>query len=116
MNRRRTLLIALAASALPVPFKTFAQQPGKIWRVGFLGHRSRPDSLDSDIYGAFPRGMRELGYLEGKDLEIQWRYSEGKPERLLVETTDCNGSEAVIDECRLSAKKRPVVVTFQFVV
>src|SRR6188768_2004424 len=53
MSNRRNLIVALGASALLVPFGSFAQQQGKVWRVGFIGHRSRPDSLDSDIYGAF---------------------------------------------------------------
>jgi putative ABC transport system substrate-binding protein len=82
MSNRRKLILALGVNALLVPFGSFAQQQGRVWRVGFIGHRSRPDSLDSDIYGALPRGMRELGYVEGKNLEILWRYSEGKAERL----------------------------------
>ena len=82
MITRRNFLVTLAASTLAAPLNSFAQQPGKIWRVGFLAARSRPDQLDSDMYGAFPRGMRELGYIEGKNLEIQWRYAEGKSERL----------------------------------
>jgi len=82
MNNRRKLVMALGAGALAVPFTTFSQQQGKVWRVGFLSLRSRPDSLDSDMFGAFPRGMRDMGYVEGKNLEIQWRYAEGKFERL----------------------------------
>jgi putative ABC transport system substrate-binding protein len=82
MNNRRKLIVALGASALATPLASFAQQQGKIWRVGFLSFRGRPDSLDADPLGGFPRGMRELGYIEGKNLEIQWRYAEGKSERL----------------------------------
>jgi len=79
MSNRRKLILALGVSAVSGPFTSFAQQ---VWRIGFLSARSRPDVLDSDMFGAFPRGMRELGYIEGKNLEIQWRYGEGKPERL----------------------------------
>jgi putative ABC transport system substrate-binding protein len=82
MNNRRKLVIALGASALTAPLVSFAQQQGKVWRVGFLSLRARPDSFDSDIYGAFSRGMRELGYIEGKNLAIEWRFTEGKDERL----------------------------------
>ena len=82
MNNRRKLIVALGAGALAAPFGSFAQQQGKVWRVGFLAQRSRPASLDSDIYGAFPRGMRELGYVEGKNLVIEWRFADGKVERL----------------------------------
>jgi putative ABC transport system substrate-binding protein len=82
MNNRRRLLVALGAGALGAPLACFAQQPGKVWRVGFLSARSRPVSLDSDEYGGFPQGMRELGYVEGKNLLIEWRYAEGKYERL----------------------------------
>jgi putative ABC transport system substrate-binding protein len=82
MNSRRKLLVALGACALAAPLFSFAQQQGKVWRVGFLSQRGRPDSLDSDVFGAFPRGMRELGYVEGKNLVIEWRFADGKVERL----------------------------------
>ena len=82
MNTRRKLIIALGTSALAAPFGPFAQQQGKVWRVGFLSGRSRPASLDSDIFGAFSNGMRELGYVEGKNLVIEWRFAEGMYERL----------------------------------
>jgi ABC-type uncharacterized transport system substrate-binding protein len=81
MNPRRKLLIMLGASALAAPLRSFAQQQGKVWRVGFLAGR-RPVSLDTDNYGAFPRGMRELGYVEGKNLVIEWRFADGQYERL----------------------------------
>jgi putative ABC transport system substrate-binding protein len=82
MNTRRKLLIALGAGALVVPLASFAQQQNKIWRVGFLAGR-HVDFLDSDYnYGPFRQGMRELGYVEGKNLVIEWRSAEGKNERL----------------------------------
>jgi hypothetical protein len=66
MNNRRKLLIALGAGALAGPFGSAAQQQGKVWRVGALVVRGRPESLDSDAMGAFVPGMRDLGYVEGK--------------------------------------------------
>jgi putative ABC transport system substrate-binding protein len=81
MNNRRKLLIMLGAGALAAPLGSFAQQQGKIWRVGFLSLR-RPASLNSDFYGAFLQGMRDLGYVEGKNLVIEWRFADGKLERL----------------------------------
>ncbi len=82
MNNRRKLVIALGASALTAPLGSFAQQKGKVWRVGFLWLRARPDSLDSENPGVFRRGMRELGYVEGKNLVIEWRFADGNAERL----------------------------------
>jgi putative ABC transport system substrate-binding protein len=67
---------------LAAPLLAFAQQPGKIWRVGFLAVPGRPDFLDTHAYGGFPRGMREMGYVEGKNLVIEWRFADNKPERL----------------------------------
>jgi putative ABC transport system substrate-binding protein len=78
VNTRRKLLIALGASALAAPLVSFAQQQGKVWRVGFLAQNVRPDSLDSHYYGGFLRGMRELGYVEGTNLVIEWRFSADK--------------------------------------
>jgi putative ABC transport system substrate-binding protein len=80
MNKRRKLLVAIGASGL-VPLSTLAQQ-GKVWRVGFMASRHL-DFVDSDYnYGPFRQGMRELGYVEGKNLIIEWRSAEGKLEHL----------------------------------
>ena len=82
MTTRRELLIAISAGVLVVPLHASAQQRNKIWRVGFLAQR-HIDLVDTDYYyGPFRQGMRELGYIEGKNLLIEWRSAEGKPERL----------------------------------
>ena len=83
MNNRRKIIVALGMGALAAPFRSFAQQQGKVWRVGVLSARSRPDSIDADAYGAFRRGMRELGYIEGKNLAITWLFADGKFERAI---------------------------------
>jgi putative ABC transport system substrate-binding protein len=74
MNRRDTVFALLALGAAPLV--SHAQPQGKIWRVGFLTQRRRPDSIDADFIGGFPRGMRELGYIEGKNLLIEWRFDD----------------------------------------
>jgi len=79
MNRRNTLFALLVLGLAPLV--SHAQQQDKVWRVGFLTQRRRPDSIDSDFIGAFPRGMRELGYVEGKNLVIEWRFDD-RSERL----------------------------------
>ena len=82
MTTRRKLFVALGAGALAAPLAAFAQQQGKIWRVGLLAQR-HVDFVDADyIYGPFRQGMRELGYVEGRNLVIEWRSAEGKSERL----------------------------------
>ena len=82
MNNRRKLLVTLGAGALAfaAPPGSFGQQQGKVWRVGILSPTSA--SLSSPNTGAFLKGMRELGYVEGKNLVIEWRFADGKLERL----------------------------------
>ena len=81
MNRRDTVLALLALGAAPLAAS--AQQAGKIWRIGYLaqGHNVFPDSNYSGP-GVFRQAMRELGYVEGKNLLIEWRSAEGESERL----------------------------------
>ncbi|MGH9427116.1 MAG: ABC transporter substrate-binding protein, partial [Terriglobia bacterium] len=55
-----------------------AQQPKKVPRIGFLTTVSL--STISARVEAFRQGLRELGYVEGKNIVIEWRYAEGKPE------------------------------------
>ena len=82
MITRRTLITAFGAGAFTAPLALLAQQQNKVWRVGFLSAR-HVDFVDSDYYyGPFRQGMRELGYVEGKNLVIEWRSAEGNNERL----------------------------------
>jgi putative ABC transport system substrate-binding protein len=81
MNNRRKLIVGLGAGALASPFACFSQQKAKVWRVGFLAARHL-GPLESDPFGAFSRGMHDLGYIEGKNLTIEWLSAEGKYERL----------------------------------
>ena len=57
-----------------------AQQPAKIPRIGFLSVAS-PSSMSARVE-AFHQGLRELGYVEGKNIAIEYRYAEGKLDRL----------------------------------
>ncbi len=80
MNARRRLVLALMAGALTAPFASFAQQPTKSARIGFLAPTS-PQVLSTRLQ-AFRDGLRELGYVEGKNLQLEVRWGEGKLERL----------------------------------
>jgi putative ABC transport system substrate-binding protein len=79
MNKK---IFCLAICALPfaLPFTAEAQQTTKIRRIGYLATPSH--SSISDRYDAFLYGLRELGYLEGKNIAIERRSADGKVERL----------------------------------
>lgn len=80
MNIRRKLLVALGAGAFAAPPGSFAQQQGKVWRVGFLTAFS--SSVDAPLFDSFRQGMRELGYEEGRNIAYETRWAEGRHERL----------------------------------
>jgi ABC-type uncharacterized transport system substrate-binding protein len=72
------LAVVLALSLTLAPLAAPAQQPpGKTARIGFLG-----DVVPSFLVEAFRRGLHELGYVEGQNIAIEYRFSEGKYERL----------------------------------
>jgi putative tryptophan/tyrosine transport system substrate-binding protein len=71
-----TLCALLLAFCVPA----VAQQPKKVPRIGFLFVSSL--SSNSARAGAFRQGLRELGYVEGKNIVIEWRSADGKPDRL----------------------------------
>jgi putative ABC transport system substrate-binding protein len=64
----------LAALALPA----FAQQRSNIPVVGILSGRSRAAAIDTGVQDAFLRGMRELGYVEGRNIRYEYRYAGGR--------------------------------------
>jgi putative ABC transport system substrate-binding protein len=69
--------IVAAAAALLLVHEAAAQSGGKIWRVGYLGGAGRVPQIE-----AFVAGLRELGYVEGKNLVLEFALAEGRPERL----------------------------------
>jgi len=73
---RRTFIGTLAGGLLALPFAAFAKQPTKVPRIGVIGGQ------DSPIWDGFRQGLRELGYVEGRSVTMDWRWSEGKTDRL----------------------------------
>jgi putative ABC transport system substrate-binding protein len=76
---RRTFLGALASGLLAAPLAAQAQPPGKVYRIGML-ERTSP-ATNAANFEAFRRGLRELGYVEGKNLVIEYRSADGRDER-----------------------------------
>jgi putative ABC transport system substrate-binding protein len=72
----------LALALLAAPLAVNAQQPGNSYRIGYLGTNPprTPDTLRN--LEAFRQGLGELGWVEGKNIVIEWRYSAGRDERL----------------------------------
>jgi putative ABC transport system substrate-binding protein len=73
------LAVALAVVILAVPLASEAQPPTKVWRIGYLGYAYRTEARDLE---AFRQHLRELGYVEGKNLVIESRLAESSLERL----------------------------------
>jgi putative ABC transport system substrate-binding protein len=71
----------LTGGLLAAPLASFARQPAKIARVGFL-YPGFPDGVGSVGLRALRDGLHELGYVEGKNLQLELRWGEGKIERL----------------------------------
>ena len=81
MKTRRHLLIAIGAGALAAPLASFAQQqPAKTARIGFLGSESA--SRYASNVNALRAGLRDLGYVEGKNIVMEFRWADGKNDRL----------------------------------
>jgi putative tryptophan/tyrosine transport system substrate-binding protein len=70
----------LGAMLFALSYSASAQQPKKIPRIGFLAGVS-PSTISARTE-AFRQGLRELGYVEGKNIIIEWRYAEEKLDRL----------------------------------
>ena len=80
--RLRTLglIVTLALGVVLGPFAADAQQAGKVYRIGYLSAPSR-QSVEH-VLQVFLRALRERGWVEGPNLIIEYRWAEGKVERL----------------------------------
>jgi putative ABC transport system substrate-binding protein len=73
---RRTFIGTLASGLLASPFTSFAQLPTKLTRIGVLGNEDGP------TWESFRQGLRELGYVDGRNVTMEWRWSEGMTDRM----------------------------------
>ncbi len=81
--QKRIFGLALGVMLSALCLRAEAQQPtGKVPRIGFLHNGSVSDTTTALRFDAFRQGLRDLGYIEGKNIIIDSRYAEGKPERL----------------------------------
>jgi putative ABC transport system substrate-binding protein len=75
----RVLTISLMFGLLAAPLAAGAQQKGEPYRIGFLGNSTA--ALEANLVGPFREGLRDLGYVEGRNVLIEYRWAEGKYER-----------------------------------
>ena len=78
--KKKIPVFALSAMLLALCGSATAQRPKKVPRIGYLDAASL--SASEGRIGAFQQGLRDLGYVEGKNIIIEWRYAEGKYDRL----------------------------------
>jgi len=107
-------LILLFVLALSSPAQ--AQQPKKVPRIGFLGGASA--SSYAVRIDAFRQGLNELGYIEGKNIVIEYRYAEGKLDRLpvLMNSGPAFGDPIwIVDGDTLEISSNPIIERYPFV-
>lgn len=86
---RGVLIVALALGLLAAPLPSDAQQPGKVYRIGYLavsasGHETNPQRcpiMGTPLWQAWVEGLRERGYVPGQNLVIECRWTGGREER-----------------------------------
>jgi putative tryptophan/tyrosine transport system substrate-binding protein len=77
--RRREFISGIAGTILGAPLA--AHGGPKLRRIGVLSGLMRPASIEKSTFASFLDGMRKLGYAEGKDFVVEWRFAEGKYQR-----------------------------------
>jgi putative ABC transport system substrate-binding protein len=119
--KKNIFYIVFGALLLALSIRVEAQQPaGKVPLIGFLTTSSASDPLNALRLDAFRQGLRELGYVEGKNINIEYRYAEGRSERLAESAEELvrlkadilvASSAAVARAAKQSNVTIPIVVT-----
>src|SRR6516164_9854719 len=78
--KRRDFITLIGGAAAAWPLAARAQQPGKLPTIGFLG--STTPAAQSQLTAAFVQRLRDLGWIEGRTVTIEYRWAEGRSERL----------------------------------
>src|SRR5437868_11380225 len=103
MGRRAFIASALGLCA--VPLVALAQHAGKVARIGMLLPNTPETAARSPRIAAFLRGLRDLGWIEGQNLAIEWRFAEGQMGRLAELAADLAriGVDAIVTAAAPSA-------------
>ena len=113
------VVVILALSLLAAPLPAEAQQAGKVYRIGYLTSRLGSPATNS-MYIAFRQGLRELGYVEGQNLVIEYRFTKRKQRkqiaaelvRLKVDViVTQGGSRGLIRAAQRATRTIPIVMT-----
>ena len=104
---------------IALPFPAPAQQPKKVPRIGYLS--TVDPASDSARAEAIRLALRELGYIEGQNIAIEYRYAEGRPDRypelaaelvrLKVDIIVAAGGDPTIQAAKNATKTIPIVMT-----
>jgi putative tryptophan/tyrosine transport system substrate-binding protein len=115
--RRREFIAGLGSAAWPVVGR--AQQPGKMFRLGYLEAGARSDPTVQNLRRQFLLGLRDLGYIEDRQFKLEERYGGGQPDRLpvlaqelvqLPVDTIAAGGEAPIRAAQQATDRIPIVM------
>ena len=119
--RRKIFCFALCALLFAHCFSVEAQQPKKVPRIGFLSAFS--SSSDRERIEAFRQGLRELGYMEGQNVFVEYRYAGGKADEspppqlaaelvsLKVDLIVAGGGSGLARAVQATTKTIPIVIT-----
>src|SRR5262245_26444818 len=81
LMHRRSFIVSLTA-VLTAPAVVLAQDPRKVWRIGYLSLVSERVEQSRQWIAAFREGLRKLGYVDGQNVVVEQRYAAGKVDRL----------------------------------
>ena len=117
MMDQKVFCVALYAMLLALSFAVEAQQPKKVYRIGYLSPRLGMESREE----AFRKGLHELGYVEGQNVVIEWRFAKGKMDlfpalaaelvRLKVDVIVAGGGTQAIKTVKNANNTIPIVMT-----
>ena len=113
---RRAFLGVLVGGVLAGPLAAGAQQAGKIYRVGHLA-ASTPSAENTRLLGVFQAELRERGWVEGRNIAFEYRWAEGRYERLprlAAELTEAKVDLRVSDDDHFLARRHGRLGSFRW--
>jgi hypothetical protein len=105
--RRREFITIVGAAAAGWPFAARAQRTGKMYRIGILLLDTPANVARSPRIRAFLQGLQDLGWIDGQNVTLEWRYGEGQSERLAALAADLANIKVDITSRRRQPQPAP---------